>query len=157
MEGAAGQGGNSSPMASLRQSTDGQPLPPFHAHTRGRPFGRHPRSDVGIRRVFQYPSWPAGRRLREKIDLEQIEHAVREEFGVGGVEALRMRGRRGNEASAAAIYVSREQTRIPVREIGRHFGNVSGQAVGNIVRQVERDKRFAARRSAVREQCRMTP
>lgn len=93
-----------------------------------------------------------GRRLRRGVSVAQVEKAVREAFGVGR-EALLLRGRHANDARMAAVYLCRSLTTSAVRELGDHFGRVSGQAISKTARQVaERrlgDKRLDRLLSAI--------
>ena len=58
------------------------------------------------------------------------------------------RGSRHNRARMAAVCLCRSLTRHSVREIGAHFGGVSGQAISNLVsrtadsRQRDPDQRY---------------
>ena len=78
---------------------------------------------------------PAARALRHSPTIEGVERAVCEAYEVPA-QAVRQRGRHGNEARAVAVYLSRALTAAPVEAIGAHFGSVAAPAVSNIVRQV---------------------
>ena len=48
-------------------------------------------------------------------------------------ETLRQRGRHGNEARSAAIYLSRKLSDTPGRQIGTYFGGIGPSAVSMMV------------------------
>ena len=102
---------------------------------------------------------PAARTLRRQVGLAGIERETGIAFGVPA-SALRVRGRRGNDARAAAIYLARALTATPVTAIGAHFGGVGGQAISNTVRQVQKrlaaGRAFARKLASIEENCRMT-
>jgi len=109
--------------------------PGFVARMREWLSGRLPDRDV-----------PAARELRPRVALEAIERAVCEAFGVT-VARLRERGRWGNDARAAALYLSRRLTARPVRELGECFGDVGGpqvsKSVARVAQRLRRDRSLA--------------
>lgn len=88
---------------------------------------------------------PAARALRDTPDVAAVEDVVSTVFQVTP-ESLRVSRRHGNDARQAAVYLCRVLSATPVVLLGRHFGDVSGQAVSNITTVVERrrakDRRF---------------
>ena len=70
------------------------------------------------------------------------------EFSDVPPETLRHRGRHGNEARSAAIYLSRKLTDAGGRQIGAYFGGVGPSAVSNTARQVQQDRKQSRRLNA---------
>jgi len=86
---------------------------------------------------------PAARRLRKVLSLVDVGQAVAEAFDVPP-ETLRQRGRHGNDARSAAIYLGRKLTDTPGRQIGAYFGGVGPSAVSMAVtktRQARKKRR----------------
>jgi len=88
---------------------------------------------------------PAARVLRDTPDVAAVEEVVSSVFQVPP-ESLRVSRRHGNDPRHAAVYLCRALSRTPVALLGRHFGDVRGQAISNITTLVEHrratDRRF---------------
>ena len=78
---------------------------------------------------------PAARELRKHVTMAQIEEAVCQVLAVSA-KSLRARGKHGNDARAAALYLCRHLTPVPVRGIGEHFGGIGAAAVCSAVAKV---------------------
>ena len=76
---------------------------------------------------------PTARALRQSLPVEAVATATAEAFGVT-VASLRERGRHGNEARKAAIYLTRQKTGLGLRAIGEWYGGLKESAISNIVR-----------------------
>jgi len=83
---------------------------------------------------------PDARRLRKVLSLDDVAAAVADAFGVAR-DALGQRGRHGNEARSAAIYLSRKLTDASGRQIGAYFGGVGPSAVSSMARKVPQDRK----------------
>jgi len=78
---------------------------------------------------------PADRQLRQPTTPEQVEGAVCEALAVP-LDTLQAKGRQGNDARQAAIYLCRELTLTSARALGVRFGGVTAQAISKTARQV---------------------
>jgi REP element-mobilizing transposase RayT len=83
------------------------------------------------------PEVPTAQELRRSSRPEDIEDAVCRAFGVRR-ERLHARHKHGNEARAAAVYLFRQSTRIPVHELAERFGGVRDSAISKTQRRAER-------------------
>jgi len=68
------------------------------------------------------------RSAKPRTSLDQINRAVGDEYGVRSLERS-SRGRTGNEARNAAIYLARERSALPLKTIGGFFGGIGVAAV----------------------------
>ncbi|MBM4042418.1 MAG: hypothetical protein FJ290_28330, partial [Planctomycetes bacterium] len=91
---------------------------------------------------------PAARALRPAVAVEDVERAVCQTFAVA-TEALRQRGRWGNEARDVAIHLCRKLSGAPVAALGARFGGIGPAAVSRTDartrEQALRDRALAAR------------
>ena len=94
---------------------------------------------------------PAARALRQAFSMKAVAAATAEVFGVS-VASLRERGRHGNDARKAAIYLTRQKTGLGLRAIGEWYGGLKESAVSNIARNLAADlpRRRALRRRLAR-------
>jgi len=64
------------------------------------------------------------------------------------------RGHKGNQARDVAIFLSRELTGLRCRELGRHFGGISGAGItircGHIVESLAKDNRLTRKMAGLR-------
>jgi len=79
---------------------------------------------------------PAATQLRKSHEVQDIVESVCTVFGFDRNHLLR-RGSRRNRPRAIALYLCRSMTRCSVRELGRYFGDINGQAVSNIVTKIQ--------------------
>ena len=95
---------------------------------------------------------PAAKAFLPRISLADIAQAVCKTYGASP-DLLSRRGKHGNEARDAAIYLARTLTPATVAEIGAHFGGITAAAVSRTSRRVleiaEKNKRFASKLQAV--------
>jgi hypothetical protein len=82
----------------------------------------------------------AARALRREVAIEDVAAAACREHGVS-LETLRARGRHGNEARSAAVYLCRRFTRAKIGQIGAYLGGVDGSTVSHIARAVTAERR----------------
>jgi len=68
------------------------------------------------------------RLAKPRTSLARISEVVGDDYGVRSLERS-SRGRTGNEARNAAIYLARERSALPLKEIGKFFGGVGVAAV----------------------------
>ncbi|MBI9084771.1 MAG: hypothetical protein JEZ11_14345 [Desulfobacterales bacterium] len=71
---------------------------------------------------------PKLRRLKPGIEISDIILVAAESFGVEP-EQLLTKGKKKNLARDVAIYISRNFTGRSGKDLGEHFGNVSGAAI----------------------------
>jgi REP-associated tyrosine transposase len=98
---------------------------------------------------------PAARALKRVVPVAEIAAATATAFGVS-VESLRERGRHGNAARKAAIYMTRQKTGLGLREIGSWYGGLRESSTSNIIRTLAAalpKQRTLRRRIAQIEKC----
>jgi chromosomal replication initiation ATPase DnaA len=78
---------------------------------------------------------PVATRLRKSHEIEDVVRSVCTVFGVEKDQLFR-RGSRKNRPRAIALYLCCSRTHFPVRELGRYFGGISGQAVSNATTKI---------------------
>ena len=87
-------------------------------------------------------------RLVQRPSVERIVEEVAAEYEVP-TEYILSRGHKQNQARDVAIYLSRELTGVCCRELGRHFGGISGAGItircGRIAASLAGDNRLARR------------
>jgi len=83
------------------------------------------------------PEVPTAQELRRSPRPEDIEDSVCRAFGVPR-ERLHARHKHGNEARAAAVYLFRQLTRMPIHELAGRFGGVRDSAISKTQRKAER-------------------
>jgi putative transposase len=98
---------------------------------------------------------PQLKRLKPKVPLERIVQAVCCEVGCSE-ENVREKGRHRNGARRITIYLARDLSGIPCKELGNYFGGVSGAAVTLIYNQVAgeaaRNRRLRTKANKIKKQ-----
>jgi len=86
--------------------------------------------------------------LQSGVDLSKIVSMAGDIFGVQS-EGILAKGKKKNLARDVAIYLSRNLTRLSGKELGQHFGNVSGAAITMrhkaVAEQLIKDKKLQSR------------
>ncbi len=86
--------------------------------------------------------------LQSGVDLSEIVSMVGAIFGVQS-EGILAKGKKKNLARDVAIYLSRNHARLSGKELGQHFGNVSGAAIAMrhkaVAEQLKKDKQLQSR------------
>jgi len=71
---------------------------------------------------------PAANQLRTSYEVEEVVQSICKAFDVDRSTVF-FRGNRKNPPRSIALYLCSTMTRSSARELGRYFGNISGQAV----------------------------
>ena len=71
---------------------------------------------------------PQLKKLKPKVQLETIVHAVCEEFGCTEEQVI-TKGRKKNKAREAAIHLARDLSGMSCKDLGIYFGGVSGALI----------------------------
>jgi len=86
--------------------------------------------------------------LKPGIDIGDIISLAGDEFGVGPEQIL-AKGKKRNIARDVAIYLSRKLTCLSGKDLGQHFGNISGAAIAMrykaVGKQIHKDKKLKNR------------
>ena len=75
-------------------------------------------------------------KAKPRVSLAAISELVAERYAVSE-EVVRCRDRKLNEARDVAIYLSRQRSGCPLREIGAHFGGIRPSAVSLAHKRIE--------------------
>jgi putative transposase len=118
----------SSPLSAATASTL-LGRPEYVALMRGLLRGRVPSREV-----------PAAAQLRTSYEVEEILQSVCEAFGVDKGTLL-CRGSRKNLPRSIALYLCCSMTRSSVRELGKYFGGISGQAVSTVCTRINQERK----------------
>ncbi|MBI9087452.1 MAG: hypothetical protein JEZ11_27935 [Desulfobacterales bacterium] len=88
---------------------------------------------------------PQLKALKPGVEVIDIVSAVGESFGIESDQIL-TKGKKKNVARDVAIYLSRNLTGISGKDLGEHFGNVSGAAIAMrhkaVADQIKKDKKL---------------
>ena len=86
--------------------------------------------------------------LKSGIDVLDVITAAKDVFGVGH-EWILSKGKKRNIARDVSIYLSRKLTCLSGKELGRHFGEISGAAIAMrykaVAEQIPKDKELKNR------------
>jgi len=109
--------------------------------------------DTFLSKLAADPELPDLKDLRPHPSVDAIVHAVAEYYGVRDGTII-ARGRKRNHSRDVAIYLSRECSGLQGRDLGRHFGGISGAGVAmrcsDIRRRAAADRQLAEDLSRLR-------
>ena len=98
---------------------------------------------------------PQLKKLKPKVQLETIVHAVCEEFGCNEVQVLK-KGRKKNKAREVAIHLARDLSGMSCKDLGIHFGGVSGALItimyNRMAKETVNNKQLKGKISRVKKQ-----
>ncbi|MBW1744137.1 MAG: transposase [Deltaproteobacteria bacterium] len=83
---------------------------------------------------------PAANQLRTSYEVEEIVQSVCRAFDVDR-STLFLRGSRKNRPRSIALYLCCSMSRSSAKELGRFFGNISGQAVSKVSTRVHQERK----------------
>ena len=129
--------------AFLKEGSGSEEPSPLSSATASTLFGE-PEYVTHIKRLLQgrLPNQevPAARQLRTSTEVDEVVQSVCKAFGVGK-DTLLCKGGRKNLPRAIALYLCCSMTRGSVRELGRYFGGISGQAVSMVSTRIGKKRK----------------
>ncbi|MBW1859102.1 MAG: transposase [Deltaproteobacteria bacterium] len=97
---------------------------------------------------------PQLRELRPRLTADDVVTAVCEEFNCD-TDMIVQKGRKGNTARDAAIYLARDLTGLSGVKLGDYFGNISGAGVtvryGHVAKAISRNRRLRGKINRIKK------
>ncbi|UCD80536.1 MAG: transposase [Desulfobacterales bacterium] len=98
---------------------------------------------------------PQLKKLKPKVQLESIVHAVCAEFGCNRDQVI-TKGRKKNKAREVAIHLARELSGMSCKDLGIYFGGVSGALItmmyNRVTKETEKNKQLKSKIGKAKKQ-----
>jgi len=111
--------------------------------------------DTFLSTIEEKKEIPQLKKLKPKVSLKRILKAVCDEYGCSEGQ-IREKGRKRHQARELAIYLSRELSGAPCKDLGRFFGGVSGAAItmryNQVAKETARNKRLRGKANKIKKQ-----
>ena len=98
---------------------------------------------------------PQLKKLKPRVQLETIVHAVCAEFGCNQEQVI-TKGRKKNKAREVAIHLARDLSGMSCKDLGIYYGGVSGALItmmyNRVARETEKNKQLKAKIGKVKKE-----